>query len=289
MCVFIERGCVVLKRSLIFAVFLSCSVMQSAERVHLLADVDALESNIKRGFKRALDSQTSVWVMVVRNGKRYTGLYDLRGENNQWGWTMPSCRYASSMVMPVMDALKNEALRGYEQRRFSGPQKDFSKELECVGGALDQVRYKRCVFFSQSIRRFLTLWCSKLQKKGKVSWDHCGKRMTDDVLQSLEPSADEFLRFFIQDKRDAVDEVLAAKEGDPIKVFMTLSNLGVVKGCLVSRQHGALEEETLCSPGCFLFHKVCAITDRMVERYPYNEEKWKRCLNYDGDDGGVKE
>ena len=271
-----------IKLNLIFFTLLCCSVRCASGKYSLVTvEADELKCETTQVFESALENKTSVFVVVIRAGERYTGLYDIREEKNRLYWRPPGTdQVGRYMIMPVMDALKNEALRGYEQRHFCGPQKDFSKEFQCTGGALTW-RYKRSVFFSEGIRRFLTLWCSKLQEKGKVSWPHYGRRLTDDVLQSLEPPVGWWLSFIMQDRADAVAEVIAGQEDDPIKVFMTLPGLGVVKGVAVRRESWMPAKETIFSAKSFLSHKIDAVQDSMRAFYPYDEETWKAsCLNY---------
>ena len=265
-----------IKQILAFFLFLFCIVGHSCEKEPLLPDV-------MTGFERALAAKTYVWVMVVREGARYTASYDVSEETMAEEY-VPACGEKIQIILPVMYFLKNDALKGYEKRRFCPQQTDFSKELECVGGAVERWRYKRCDFFSLGLRSFLTLFAPKIEQKGKVCWDECGQHMTGGILQRFAPPEGQFLRFVIQDVRDAVAEVRAAKEGDPIKVFMTLPGFGVVKGVPAS----ASEEltEVRLSEKCFLRHKMSSgFLDTMRVRYSYDAYKWKRCLNYDG---GVK-
>ena len=233
-------------------------------------DACDLERMVKRELDDALADQNSVWVMIVCGGQRYAGLYDVGEEKVSWTLS-GGANGARALIMPMMDYLKNEALRGYEKRLLCSPQRDFSKELDCVGGSLNTPRYKRCAFFSRCLRVFLTIFCPKLKGKGKVVWGDCGKRLTREVLRRLEPPCGQCLRFIFQEKEKALSEVFSAKESDPIKVFMTLPGFGVVKGCFVPRPPEFKEGGVLPSE-YFLHHKINAMKDTLRARYPFDKE-----------------
>ena len=273
---------VVFNRSLIFSVLFFCSVVHSAAKYHQISDEgDAPGLTIQQRLKSALSDQTSVFVIVVRKGKIFAGLYDISKEKNHLSWRLPADGKIVDMIMPAMDTFKNEALKGYKKRRFCEPRKDFSKEFECVGGAVDKLRYKRCVFFSRGLGHFLTCGCGRLKRKNKVIWDRCGQPITNNVLLSLHLPETERWSFIIQGSRDSVAEMRAAKEGDPIKVFVTLPGFGVVKGCPVPYEHWIPGCETILpSRECFLYHKVRAVGGSMRMRYPYDADQYKTCLNY---------
>ena len=275
------------KKDLIFLVLLSCVVGHASvkynhlieEGVVPMEEYDALQCRVRHMLEGALGDQTSVWVVLLSCGERYTASYDVSEECCGWLWRNSRAGKEVRMIFPMMDYIKHEVLRGYENHRLCEQQTDFSEEFKCVGGSLDKARYQRCVFFSKNLREFFTLLCPRLQQKGKVTWDSCGKRLVDVVLQSVEPPLCNRLSFVVQDKESALSEILSAKKEDAMKVFMTLPGFGVVKGCAVPRE-SLPYRETVLSPHCFFVHKINAVIDAMSAHYPFDEEVWKTCINY---------
>ena len=269
-------------QSFIFLVLLCCSVVQASERRYQIPNEDfELQKVIAQRLESAFDDETSLFMVVVCNGQRYTGVCDIRQEKICSVWTAFPTYEKTQMIMTIMDYLKNEALRGYVKRSLCRPQTDFSKELQCVGGSLSKLRYKRCVFFSQSLRVFFAHVCSGLERKGKIGWGGFGTPLTDAVLHRLELPSGQLLRFSIQDKTSALLEMVCAKKDDPIRVFVALPGFGVMRGCAVPRDEcdEPIKEHVL-APECFLAQKIRALIDDMRDLYPFDEKTWKTCLNY---------
>ena len=271
-----------IRKSFIFFILLCGCVVQAAENSCQSQEDEELLCRVAHRLEFAFEDQSSVWVMVVRGGQWYTGVYDVAEEKVCLRCDLINNGVGDRIILPVMDYLQHEALRGYKSRRGCPPQTDFSKEFECIGGALNEQLYQRSVFCSESLRLFLTRFCSKIEAKGKAGGGDFGQRMTDAVLRSLEPPVGQWLSFVIVDEQSALSEMFFSKESDPIKVFMPIPGFGVLRGCAVSRETYPLQKESAFSQKSFYAHKINAVLKGMIERYPFDEETLKKCLNYGG-------
>lgn len=268
-----------LKNTVLFGVVLCCFVCCASERQALLLD-EHYRLSVCEKIKRVLSDKTSLWVMVVYQGKRYTALYDVSEETNRCVWNAP-LQGRVKMIMPVMDALQNEALAGYTQRFFKN-MAGLPLEVQVADDSGLAQFYKRCDFFSQVTREFFVHSCARLHKKGKVTRDLFGYFMTEEVLRCLSPSGGKRLRFFIKDAEEAADAIVAKKPSDNIKVFMPLPSVGVVAGFLETSCFWRPKiEETHLTQKNLLCKKMQTMSQEMAKFYPYCPEQWKSCLNYE--------
>lgn len=261
-------------RILLLCIVMFCVVGRAAEdRCVLVSEEKALLHRIEK----AMDDRDSLWVAVVREGQVHTASYRVNGERNRWRW-YSSKKGVFYMIMPVMDSLQNEALRGYT-RNSPWREVGFSAELEKVGGSLNTRLYDRTPFFSKNFRVFLLYLCPKLHDKNKATRDDLGHYMTKDVLRCLDPGDEKILQFLLQTPESCVSEIVSAKKSDPIKVFIPIPNIGVVSGVFALKEEGV--KEVRVSPQSYLAKKMNGVLPGMLATYPYDAGVWKNCLNYE--------
>ena len=254
-------------------ILLFCAVARGAEGgdVPICDETKALLHKIEA----AMDDRNALFVAFVRGAQLYTASYDVSGEKNRWVWFEPP-RGESRMIMPVMDALQNEALRGFMQRsRLEG---DFQEELREAGCSLDQKLYQRCSFFSENYRLLLMYWLPRLEEKGQAESDDFGQFLTKSMLQGFCLGGGA-LRFSIVEPQECVREVFSAEPIEAGKIFIPMPNVGVVKGELVSSTEVYIDASVVPSQS-FLSRKMSYLLIEMTNKYPYSAEMWKTCLNY---------
>lgn len=267
-------------RFLCFCAFLFCAVSWAAEDECVLTGGASVSTAMLRKIKGVMGDKKSLWVMIMREGQMYTASYDMRGETHRWSWL--DSRGLSFMIMPVIEYLQNEAMRGYKRcslwREAPG---GFSSELTEIGSSLNPRLYDRCAFSSLCFRLLLLYSCPRLHDRNKVQRDAFGRFMTKDVLRSLTPGDDEVLQFFLLlEMEEFVNAVSDAKQSGVTKVFMPIPNVGVVVGGVVPKADN-LRSDKVVSRDSFLYHKMDEVLSAMMKKYPYTRKAWTCCLNYE--------
>ena len=255
---------------------LFCFMGFSSEREPLLLSDPGAEVCLQAKLQDALTDETSLWLMIVHKGKRYTVSYDVHDEINRWVWTINGKRFVP-MILPVVEYLQVCSLKGCVRKPFCEEQKVLCVKLPVTDRFVGVENFKNVSFTQGCIQRFLMYSCPKLHEKNCAQSDGFGCAMTQKVLQSIQPSRGKYLRLLLETPEQAVERIVSAKIRDTARFFMPIPGVGVLTGCAEApgSWQKSVPEKNL------LEERKVALVDQMCQLYPFCPERWKLCLNYE--------
>ena len=223
---------------------------------------------------KALEAQDQVMVVYLPKGVGQYGLTcDLSQENVLVKHDYGSSHYKT--IQPLTNVLSDQFLRGL--RLEAGKLKPAMRVNFGIKDA-NLEDYELESFLSQHLKAFLSKDCRALEKKDKVVFDGFAQALTEDVREVMLGSGD--LQWTIEEPQCLV--AMATKdERKRASVFVIVGGNGILKGELERYCLCDLKNDERVVPGCLFDYKLNTVFDDLQTTYPFSEENYKKCLNYE--------
>lgn len=180
------------------------------------------------------------------------------------------------IIQPVLDALKDEYLRGFCQKWLCLRRPTITQAKLSLQEA-DLTCYKPCHFESEFLRAFLMKDIPKLHTWGKVCFERGFQELQSNAFADLITEW-KVLQWSVEKKEALEKDVQEYPKKCPI-VYICVRGEKVLKGVL---KFGLLSSECYLDNSTLLSHKLSDTWTQLEKIYSYSLEKHYCCINYTG-------
>ena len=180
------------------------------------------------------------------------------------------------IIQPVLDALKDEYLRGFRRSWWSFQRSTITQAKLSLKNA-DLTGYNPCRFESEVLRVFLMEDIPKMHTHERVSFEDGFQELQKDAFAKLGASW-KLLRWCVVEE-DAIEKDMQENSKERPTVYIRVCGEKVLKGTLT---FGVFSAECHIDSRSLLHHKLSDTWEQLEKIYSYSPEKHRHCINYTG-------